>query len=543
MEKIINEYLNGASIEKLCSEFKMGKKTIKKILTENEVKIRKKGGQVKNFKIDYKSDYSECSVSCKKCGKIFNDPTNRSGSLIEHIKKCYPDVSIPTKFKRNAFKNTTGVYWHMDYFNLIEKNVKHLTCPICNWVTKDLINKSGSLTKHVKKKHGSIDDFLSNNQEYKKYFNITNKKLNRKNVLKNDYVECKICGKSMLQINNTHLKKHNITVEEYKLIYPNNKMVSNSTSEKLRNQQIINNINITPSWTSKGEIEINKFINDLGFITEKGKNRKLLNGKEIDIIIEEKKICIEYNGLYYHTENMGKHPSYHLNKTIECNLLGYRLIHIFEDEWVNRNEIVKSKISHILGVSNKLKIGARKVNIKLIDSKTKNDFLNKHHIQEKDDSKIYLGSYYNNILVGVMTFNNFRKMTKNNINEYEMSRFATHIDYVIYGLATKMLKYFIKEFKPSSIISFADRRWSCPNNNVYINMGFKLISILPPDYRYYNSKVNKYKRYHKFNFGKTNLTKKYSNLDMNKSERELTSELGFDRIWDCGLLKYQYIIS
>ena len=28
-------------------------------------------------------------------------------------------------------------------------------------------------------------------------------------------------------------------------------------------------------------------------------------------------------------------------------------------------------------------------------------------------------------------------------------------------------------------------------------------------------------------------------MDFNKSERELTSELGFDRIWDCGLFKYE----
>jgi hypothetical protein len=30
-------------------------------------------------------------------------------------------------------------------------------------------------------------------------------------------------------------------------------------------------------------------------------------------------------------------------------------------------------------------------------------------------------------------------------------------------------------------------------------------------------------------------------LDFTKSEKELTTELGFERIWDCGLIKYELI--
>ena len=86
---------------------------------------------------------------------------------------------------------------------------------------------------------------------------------------------------------------------------------------------------MTPTWTSKGETEIKEFIEGLGFITNKGKNRKLIDGKEIDLVIEDTNICIEYNGLFYHTEKMGKSSSYHLNKTIGCNQIGYKLIHYF----------------------------------------------------------------------------------------------------------------------------------------------------------------------------------------------------------------------
>ncbi len=47
---------------------------------------------------------------------------------------------------------------------------------------------------------------------------------------------------------------------------------------------------------------------------------------------------------------------------------------------------------------------------------------------------------------------------------------------------------------------------------------------------------------HKFNFGKKNIKKKYPDVDLNKSEFQIMSELGYDKIWDCGLIKYQYIV-
>jgi len=103
-----------------------------------------------------------------------------------------------------------------------------------------------------------------------------------------------------------------------------------------------------------------------------------------------------------------------------------------------------------------------------------------------------------------------------------------------------MLKQFINDYLPKSIISFADRRWTTDgNNNMYINLGFELVSILKPTYFYYNSKFNRYKRYHKFSFGKNNIKKKYNEIDITKSESELTKELGFSKIWDCGLFKYR----
>ena len=140
----------------------------------------------------------------------------------------------------------------------------------------------------------------------------------------------------------------------------------------------------------------------------------------MDIIIPSKNIAIEFDGLYWHNETK-VNKNYHLNKTIECLTNGIRLIHIFEDEWVNKKEIVKSRLNTILGnVTNK--IYARKCEIKEISNETCKTFLDNNHIQGGINAPIRYGLFYNDDLVSVM---NFCKPRKNlgqsgSKNEYEL---------------------------------------------------------------------------------------------------------------------------
>jgi hypothetical protein len=545
-----------SSTHKLAEKFKVGHKKISQILKENNIEINKKGGQTQmgnsseiessKSNIYISSKTHELVAQCKKTNLVIKDPNNLSGKLTKHIIDLYGDVWIPTNtYQRKKYESINNKKWFEEYFNIVEVEILPTRkCKLCDWETTDVTNKTGCFENHINKSHEiTLDNYLSKFIEDILYHpNYVKKTELTKFLSKNkNYVICKICGEKMKSISNTHLKnKHNITTLEYKLKFPNEKIVSTSISEGLSDLAKITNVNMTPTWTSKGETEIKEFIESLGFQVNKGKNRKLLDGKEIDLIVENTNICIEYDGLYYHTEKMGKTSSYHLNKTIDCNQIGYKLVHIFEDEWKTKEELVKTKLKHLLKVNDGFKIGGRSIIIKKINNEDKTFFLNQNHIQGNDKSNIFYGGYYNNELVGVMTFNNKRNMTKNNDGEFELSRFATKQNYVIIGLASKILKQFIKDYTPKTIISFADRRWTIDsNNNLYTNLGFKLVSITKPTYYYYNSKVNRYKRFHKFGFGKNNLKKRFPDLDYNKTEKELTSELGYDKIWDCGLFKYE----
>ena len=276
---------------------------------------------------------------------------------------------------------------------------------------------------------------------------------------------------------------------------------------------------------SCGEKELESFIRkQLPENIEVVLNTKL--GKyEIDIIIPNFKIAIEYNGLYWHSEQILKDAkNYHLEKLIECNNLGYRLIQIFEDEWIEKKNIVKSKIKSIFKVLDN-KIHARKCIIKEIDSKTKNEFLNKFHLQNSDISKIKLGAFYNNDLVSVMTFShgNISKGSKKIDNVWELNRFCTIPNTSIPGIASKLLTYFKRNYDWKEIFSYADRRWS--DGDLYYKLGFNLDHITSPNYWYTKDGC---KRIHRFNL------RKKPDEPRDVSEWILRQSQGYYKVWDCG---------
>lgn len=155
-------------------------------------------------------------------------------------------------------------------------------------------------------------------------------------------------------------------------------------------------------------------------------------------------------------------------------------------------------------------------------------FLQKYHIQGPVPSTIYLGAFYGEKLIAVMSF-------KKESNVWELNRFTTDISYRIPGIASKLFAYFKKHYTYIEIKSFLDRRWNLEGDTMYEKLGFKVDKIEMPDYYYIDNK----KRYHKFGFRKQILHKKY-NLPLSMTEKEMAESLGYYRIWNCGLVKYIY---
>jgi len=283
---------------------------------------------------------------------------------------------------------------------------------------------------------------------------------------------------------------------------------------------------------SKAESEIFDYITSLiGKENVIQSERKLIPPKEIDIYVPSLKIGIEYNGLFWHS-NIEK--SNHLKKLNACKEKGVKLIQIFEDEYVNSKDIVLNKIKHLVGVSENLpKIMGRKCEIKEIDNGLAKSFLNKYHIQGYGPSTISIGAFFNDLLIAVMSF---KKETKES-NRWELVRFASDYNYICQGVGGKLFKYFVREYGPDVIKSFADRRWTInEESNVYTKLGFVFDGYTEPDYKYF-SPSDGIKRQHKFGFRKKLLNHKYG-LPLSMTESEMTKQLGYEKIYDCGLIRY-----
>ena len=319
--------------------------------------------------------------------------------------------------------------------------------------------------------------------------------------------------------------KHNVTLickkcgKEFDIL-PNNLLMEHGCSKCA---------NSVSNW----EKEINEYINSIGFETETS-NRKILEGKEIDILVKNSNIGFECDGLIYHSEFRNKDKNYHLEKTKLARTKGIYLIHIFEDEWYFKKEIVKSMISNVLHKTQN-KIHARKCELKIVNNDDKCDFLNQNHIQGDVNSNINLGLYFNDELVSLMTFGKLRKNLGSSPKEgsYELLRFCNKLNTTVVGGASKLFKYFTKNYNFNDIKSYCDLRWY--RGNMYEMLGFEYNHSSAPNYFYINNRH----RENRFNYRKDVLVKQ--GFDANKSEHEIMLERKIYRIYDCGCKVYTFV--
>jgi len=260
-------------------------------------------------------------------------------------------------------------------------------------------------------------------------------------------------------------------------------------------------------------------------------NRTILtNNLELDIYLPLEKLAIEFNGLYWHSEISGnKKWDYHLNKTKLCQNKDIRLIHIFEDEWINKKEIVKSIIKSKLNLTNK--IFARKCRLREInDYKTIEHFYSNNHLQGFING-IHIGLYYNNILVSCLSVG---KPRFNKNFEYEILRFCSKNEYTIVGGLSKLFKYFISKYTPKNVITYCDLRYG--NGKSYEKIGFTFFKETKPSYYYLKNGIRK----NRLNFRKHILMETLDQFDSNLTEWENMQLNNYDRIWDCGNISYKY---
>jgi hypothetical protein len=290
----------------------------------------------------------------------------------------------------------------------------------------------------------------------------------------------------------------------------------------------------TMSGTSKSEQEIFEFVKSLDPALEViNGSRAIIPPLELDVVIPSKKIAIEFNGLYWHSEQAGKDRNYHLNKTLACEKAGYQLIHVFEDEWDQNKEITKSRLKHILGYDIQQKYYARKLELKRVENLAAKEFFSKTHIQGSCQFGIAYGLYSEGDLVACMSFG-ANRFTKE--REMELIRYSTAGNVV--GGFSKLLKAFLREFPEVEVLtSYSDKRWSV--GGVYYKNGFEHTGISQPGYFYVDpvtlTRINRVRcQKHKL---PALLGDKF---DGTLTEVQNMVNNGYVRIFDAGMDKWSY---
>lgn len=280
-------------------------------------------------------------------------------------------------------------------------------------------------------------------------------------------------------------------------------------------------------FRSSFEKEIVSFLRSIG-VTNILENKRTIIGKELDIYLPDYNLAIEYNGIYWHHDKIPHiTKTYHYDKFIECEKIGITLLTIFADSWDSKKEIWKQKIKSKINLIDQ-RIYARNTKVVVLNSTQCRSFLNENHIQGYCSAQICLGLVFNDKVVAVMTFSKKRPGIGKDRGEnaYELVRYATSAQ--VTGGASKLLSYFIKNFKTDLIYSYSDNQYSV--GNLYVKLGFTLEQENKCGYRYYDPQTKK--PYHRYNFTKHRLVAAGYPLD--KTEKEIMDDRGFLRLWDCG---------
>ncbi len=332
------------------------------------------------------------------------------------------------------------------------------------------------------KKYGT--PYTSQVSEYKeKRKNTTKERYGVENIAKSKTIKQNFIEKSewfqLIQQNECFVKyiKHidgRIHLLECKICGEQFECISN-------NSRIFNNHVLCPicnpieKFYSSSEKDLLSFVSSIygGEIEENIKS--VIPPYEIDIYLPKLLFAIEFNGVYWHSD-LYNPDDYHKVKTELCEKVGVRLIHVFEDDWNFKQEIIKSIISNIISPQNNHKIQARKCEIREVNLQQTNDFLEQSHIQGgiMNFSTCY-GLYCDDTLVSLMSF-------KKSGSGFELQRYGIKLGHTIVGGAEKLFTHFVRTHDPEFVITYADI--SLFTGKVYEKLGFTKIRRNEPNYMF-----------------------------------------------------------
>lgn len=278
---------------------------------------------------------------------------------------------------------------------------------------------------------------------------------------------------------------------------------------------------------SAAQEKLARWIEKLGVEVVRNDRSSLGNGLELDIHIKTHNFAVEYNGLYWHS-HANRSTLYHSNKTAAAGLVGISLMHVFEDEWRDRPEIVKSMILSRLGMSPN-KIGARKCTVKELSPQERKSFFEENHI----DGDVAVARAWGLVYEGAVVYGiSVRKPFHKRESTMEVARCCPKKGCNVQGGLSRLVKAVSEECGRGGIktlMTYVDTRLGGVGDG-YTAARFTAVNKTPPRFWWTDFK----ERFNRFKYradSKNGLT-----------EAAVAEAAGVVKIWGCENVVYSMIL-
>lgn len=486
-------------------------------IEEELLKVKYPDGLEEELCALFKTSWHGIKLKAHKLGIKYNSTININGALADYNS----GVPLVTLLEKNQLKTTT-LYRHLRKQNNSKRNAPNFTEEFPkDYLTLPMLELNQKynacrLTIHLKAKELGLvrPDVLIKKQP-------RSAELSKEQLLE-EYINQNLTAQEIADKHGSVSRRRvNKLLRRFGIVKP-----TCTIRKQIQTTKIIKYGSASVGGYGKTENDIREWLTSLGFTFTS--DVEILNGKEIDLYNADLKLGIEYCGLYWHTEDSPepRDKSYHSGKFKLAKEKGVRLITIFEDEWVNRQEQVKGFLLSVLGKNSK--IYARNCLIKEIPKSEAYKFYDAHHIQGAPHlSRTCAGLFYNDELVGAMSFGSHHR--KPNITVLDRLCFKTGVS--IAGGASRLFKFLFRKVNPAYVVSWSDNRWS--QGAVYKALGFTLDAELGADYSYVKPNGGLIR------FSKQSQKKSAVNCPPDKTELQWANERGLSRIWDCGKIRWR----
>lgn len=434
---------------------------------------------------------------CKNCGKSYFDKTKRAeGSLCS--KQCQNEFSVKIRRSNDSYKGKELSKEEREFLSVKNKEI---------WSTPELREIRLKSIKLISIEKYGVDHWTQSPLVKEKIIQTNIKKYGSHSPMHNKDVLFKVQKTRNERGLNKIFDGKNMHqwAEERGVSYSYFKQVVNEQGFEAARKLSINQTNIECLMSQilfnlKCEFIYNKFIPE--------DEEKLFRP---DFIIPSKKLIIECDGLFWHSDRIRRDDSYHERKKLYFENLGYQSLFFRSNEIINKLKIVESIIENKLK-QNKNIFFARKLSIK---SENHTEFFNENHLMGSGQGRIYTLSNDDEQITAAIQV----KWKDLNDKILDISRFCTKMGCSVVGGYSKLIQHVIKIENPKVITTFVDKRYG--SGEYLASLGF-----IKKTYSLSFQWTNGIDVFHRLNFA--------GNLGYEKN---------LAKIWDCGQTKWEMVVK